>query len=295
MDQQLSNVLARLNARLQPSSQTYRPLIVDRHPIGRVCDAVAGELTRWPALFAVTPDHVELSSRLDSMANRTDALAEVVHALYREGLFTGWRNETCGVALRYGAELLFRIERAALRTFGLTLYAAHINGLSANGKSSGNSCGKDCDMWLARRSMSKQIDPGLLDALVGGGLSEGLGIAETLIKESWEEAGIDASISRQAVAAGAVRVSRPVDNGWHDEILFVHDLTLPAGFLPENKDGEVQQFTRLPLSEVLSLMSDTDDLTIEASIAICDFMIRTGFLHVGMPGYQQLRTLIRCV
>lgn len=291
MDKQLPNVQARLSARLQTPSQPYRPLIVDRHPVGRICDAVAGELTRWPALFAVTPDHVELSPRLNSMESRTDALAEVVHTLYGEGLFTGWRGENCSVALRYGAEPLFRIERAALRTFGLTLYAAHINGLSVNGKS----CGKDCDMWLARRSMSKQIDPGRLDALVGGGLSEGLDIAETLIKESWEEAGIDAAISRQAVAAGAVRVSRPVDNGWHDEILFVHDLTLPAGFLPENKDGEVQQFTRLPLSEVLSLMSDTDDLTIEASIAICDFMIRTGFIHAGMPGYQQLRALIRRV
>jgi 8-oxo-dGTP pyrophosphatase MutT (NUDIX family) len=291
MDKQLPNVQARLSARLQTPSQPYRPLMVDRHPVGRVCDAVVGELTRWPALFAVTPDHVELSPRLNSMESRTDALAEVVHTLYRDGLFTGWRDETCSVAPRYGAAPLFRIERAALRTFGLTLYAAHINGLSVNDKG----CGKGCDMWLARRSMSKQIDPGRLDALVGGGLSEGLGIAETLIKESWEEAGIDASISRQAVAAGAVRVSRPVDNGWHDEILFVHDLTLPAGFLPENKDGEVQQFTRLPLSEVLSLMSDTDDLTIEASIAICDFMIRTGFIHAGMPGYQQLRALIHRV
>lgn len=285
MDAQLSNVLMRLNERLQSPSQSYRPLIVEGHPVGRVCDAVAGELACWPSVFAVTPGYVELSPRLDSVESRTDAMAEVVHALHRDGWLSGWRNENCSVALRYGAKPLFHIERAALRTFGFTLYAAHINGLSVNGDS--------CDMWLARRSLTKQIDPGRLDALVGGGLSDGLGIAETLVKECWEEAGIETSLARQAVAMGPVRVSRPVANGWHDEILFTHDLTLPAGFAPENKDGEVQQFVRLPLPQVLSLMSDTDDLTMEACFAICDFMMRTGFIHAGMAGYEQLRALIR--
>ncbi len=43
-------------------------------------------------------------------------------------------------------------------------------------------------MWIARRSPTKPIDPGMLDNLVGGGLAAGLTVAQTLVKEGWEEA-----------------------------------------------------------------------------------------------------------
>ena len=57
-------------------------------------------------------------------------------------------------------------------------------------------------MWLARRSPTKQIDPGMLDNLVAGGISVGFSARDPLVKEAWEEAGIPAELARKAVASG---------------------------------------------------------------------------------------------
>jgi hypothetical protein len=72
----------------------------------------------------------------------------------------GWRNETfaCWGWLEddwpYTATELFRIERAAFRYFGLRSHAAHVHGMSPDGR-----------MWCGRRSFNKATDPGLLDNL----------------------------------------------------------------------------------------------------------------------------------
>jgi hypothetical protein len=59
-----------------------------------------------------------------------------------------------------------------------------------------------------------------------------------------------------------------------------------------NKDGEVQEFTRLPLPQVLHLMSHSDEVTTEASFVICDYMMRTGFIGPDTPGHAALYALI---
>lgn len=279
------SLLARLHDRCGTSSfHPHLPFVVGPHRVGRISPAVAGELARWPSVFKVTSTQVELCAGLNSIELRTEALSRVAHMLHQEGWFSGWRNETFAVAPAYGEAPLFYLERAAMRAFGLTMYAAHLNGIVA--LDAGD------DMWLARRSMSKQIDPGCYDTLVGGGLGDGRGVTETLIRESWEEAGITPELARQATPAGTVRVSMPVSEGWHDEVIFIHDLPLPAGFAPHNSDGEVDEFVRLPLPEILRLVSDTDDVTVPASFIICDYMLRNGFIAPDTPGYSSLLALI---
>lgn len=280
-----SSPLPRLQQRCAASSEAFRPFVVDGYAVGRVNQAIAGELRRWPAIFSVSPDRVMLSPHLDTVEVRTQALAEIAQALHADGFFSGWRNETYCISTEYGAAPIFHLERAAMRAFGLTMHAAHVNAVIGHGH--------DCRMWLARRSVTKPIDPGLYDTLVGGGLASGLGIAETVVKESWEEAGIAAAIAGTARLAGTVRVRRMVPEGWHEEVIFVHDLWLPAGFQPLNQDGEVGAFLALPLADIFRLVCDTDQVTVEASCIISDFMMRSGFIPSVHPDYQDLRTLMR--
>lgn len=221
------------------------PLLLAGRQIGWLSPALAARLAGWPEVFRVDKEAVSLL--------RHDAIGAVVDQLAREGLIPGWRNE------RYGIEDLFEIERAAARPFGFTTHAVHLNGIVPR-----------LGMWLARRSTAKAIDPGLLDNLVGGGMTAGLSETEVLVKEAWEEAGIEAALARRATRGGTARILREVPEGVQSEMVHVYDLELPAGFSPRNQDGEVSEFLLVPFERVLA-----HDLTLEARLAAQDYFSRT--------------------
>lgn len=212
--------------------------------IGWLTPTLAARLGAWPAVFECGPEKVVLLNIRE--------FPSVVEALAAEGFIPGWRNE------RYRIEDLFEIERAAARPFGLTTHAVQVNGISHDGK-----------MWLARRSATKTIDPGLLDNLVGGGLSAGLSAEQVLIKEAWEEAGIPAETARRARPGGTAHILRAVPEGVQSEAVHVYDLELPDGFQPRNQDGEVSEFLLVELHAVKELA-----LTLEAQLAAKDYFSR---------------------
>jgi 8-oxo-dGTP pyrophosphatase MutT (NUDIX family) len=212
--------------------------------IGWLAPELAARLNGWPEVFRCSPEKVALLKIQD--------FPSVVETLATEGFIPGWRNE------RYQIEDLFEIERAAARPFGLATHAVHVNGISFDGK-----------MWLARRSPTKPIDPGLLDNLVGGGLTAGLSIEQVLIKEAWEEAGIPAELARRARPGGTAHILREVREGVQSETVHVYDLELPAGFQPRNQDGEVSEFLLVESRELERL-----ELTLEAQLAAQDYFSR---------------------
>jgi 8-oxo-dGTP pyrophosphatase MutT (NUDIX family) len=226
-----------------------RFMAAGRH-VGWLRPQLAARLAAWPAVFKSNADGVWLLNK--------EALTQVVEQLAEEGFIPGWRNE------RYGVHGLFEIERAAARPFGLTTYAVHINGISFDEK----------NMWVARRSAGKPIDPGMLDNLVGGGLTAGLSLEEVLVKEAWEEAGIPAELARSAKRGGTVRILREVPEGVQSEVISVYDLVLPAAFEPKNQDGEVAEFHCLPFEEVLRLLRETEQFTLDAALVAMDYFNR---------------------
>jgi len=197
------------------------------------------------------PDRVHVGCGAGFSGDRTDASGPVVEALAREGFIPGWRNE------RYRIAGLFEIERAAARPFGFTTQAVHLNGIAGD------------RMWLARRSPTKQIDPGMLDNLVAGGISVGFSAETTLVKEAWEEAGIPAELARGATASGTISVLREVAEGVQSEVVSIYDLELPEGFQPHNQDGEVSEFRRLTFSAI-----EREVLTYEAALVAQDYLKR---------------------
>ena len=128
-------------------------------PVGWLRRAHAQRLLAWPEIFKRDARGVRIAETLDSAEARSDAVGAVIRALYDEGVITGWRDESYAVVTEFDAQPLFHIERAAARFFGTTTYAAHANGYCGSGAA--------CEMWLARRSATKPIDPGMLDNLVG--------------------------------------------------------------------------------------------------------------------------------
>jgi hypothetical protein len=57
--------------------------------------------------------------------------------------------------------------------------------------------------------------PGYLDNSVGGGISSGMGILESLVKESMEEASIEEDIIRKyARATGSISYFYKTSKGW---------------------------------------------------------------------------------
>ena len=221
------------------------PLLLAGRQIGWLAPALAARLAGWPEVFRIDRETVSLL--------RHDAIQAVVEQLGQEGLIPGWRNE------RYSIEDLFEVERAAARPFGFTTQAVHVNGIVPGS-----------GMWLARRSLSKPTDPGLLDNLVGGGMTAGLSATEVLVKEAWEEAGIQEALARKAMRGGTARILREVPEGVQSEVVHIYDLELPAGFAPRNQDGEVAEFVLLPFERVLA-----QDLTLEARLAAQDYFSRT--------------------
>lgn len=240
----------------------------------------ADHLDAWPGYFAIRPRGVGMLGDFASAEHRSALLAEVVETLAAEDAVHGWRGELITVAESFYAPPLFHIERAASRYFGLTVYAAHLNGLTIrNGET---------HMWIAKRAHSKAIDPGKLDNLAAGRISRGFSPQQTMAKEAWEEAGVPAEIVQHAIGAGAVQCKYLVDEGLHHEIVFAHDLMLPEHFAPANQDGEVAEFRCHSIAEVMRMLETPTQFTVDAALVIIDCLIRRGHIGSDRDDYLQL-------
>ena len=224
-------------------AERFVPLTLGGKRIGWLRPELAARLGQWKQAFSASPDRVQLLE--------PDLLPPIVEQLAEEGFIPGWRNERYRIADR------FEIERAAARPFGLTTQAVHLNGIAGE------------RMWLARRSATKQIDPGMLDNLVAGGIASGLSAFDTLVKEAWEEAGLPADLAGKATACGTISVLREVPEGVQSETVSIYDLELPEDFHPQNQDGEVSEFRLLTFSEV-----ERETLTFEAALVARHYLQR---------------------
>ena len=260
------------------------PFYVKEHVVGWLRPSFADRLRRWPHVFEVGEAYVNLKAKPDTAAGRTEAMAEVTRELARDGVLTGWRDEMVSIAPAYGQPELLRIERAASRHFGIMAYGAHLNGFVRRGGMT--------HVWIARRSPDKPVDPDKLDNLVGGRISAGMSVDETLRKESWEEAGMSPGLLGGLNCVSAVRVEYSVPEGLHREILFVHDLVLPEDFKPQNQDGEVSEIRCMPVEDVLASIL-AGEFTLDAGVVMIDGLLRLGAVLPEDTQYLDLLRLMK--
>jgi len=257
------------------------PLVAGTDRIGMLRRDNAAALRRFPELFAVEDDQVRLLANGDAAAV-SQVVEEVVDALVVEHRIPKWRNETFDVTPRWGASAVFRLDRGAVPFFGTRAYGVHLNGFRRDGST--------LFLWVGRRSPDKRVAPDKLDNMVAGGIGNGHGVAETLLKEGEEEASIPANLTRGAVPVGAVSYRMETRLGIRDDVLFVYDLEMPADFVPKNRDGEIVEFELMPAAAVLERVRTTEDFKFNVSLVILDFALRHGLLHPDDPEYLEVAT-----
>ena len=183
------------------------------------------------------------------------ALAGIADGLRTLGLAGAWRNELLSVDDESGAHI-GAIERAAVRPLGIATHAVHLVGWAEQG-----------GVWVQQRAFDKATDPGLWDTLMGGLMAAGESVNDTLVRETWEEAGLHVEQLRDVAARGTLTVRRPVTSGYMIEHIHVFDATLPSGLVPQNQDGEVAAFACLSVDELTRRLHD-GAFTLEAALIL---------------------------
>jgi 8-oxo-dGTP pyrophosphatase MutT (NUDIX family) len=197
------------------------------------------------------------------------ALHGIAAALARRGLCR-WRGEAFDVRADADPDgpALARIDRGALPAFGIVATGAHVNGLVRRADG--------LHVWVARRAATKSLDPGKLDHVTAGGVPAGLTPFETVVKEAEEEAAIPPAVARRAreVARIVYAIERP--EGLRRDRIHCYDLELPADFVPQAADGEVESFALWPIGRAFAGVRDTDAFKFNVNLVLIDLFLRLG-------------------
>lgn len=263
----------------------YRRFMVAGRHMGWVVPDFARELAAFPRVFYLTDREVNLHERFMTAEERSRAVAEVLETMRAQGKVPGWRNELYPVNRRFADAPLLLMERAATHLFGVPSYGINVNGLVRDGG--------DWKVWVARRSAVKQIDPNMLDLIVGGGLPHGISIRDNLLKECAEEAGIPKALARHAKPVSLLTLTIEAPEGLRVGVQFNFDLELPADFTPRNEDGEVAGFQLWTLDQLEQSLRTADEFMYDVALANLDLLIRLGRVGPDDRDYLDLVAQLR--
>ncbi|HEY9569208.1 MAG TPA: DUF4743 domain-containing protein [Thalassobaculum sp.] len=258
----------------------FVPFHVGTARVGWIRRPFSLELMRFGTLFHVFEDLVHLEPDLRTPADRTAAVADALAALAEDGLTERLRGEMYPVIERLGAEPLFDMDRGAVTAFGIANRGFHLNGLVGAGDAT--------RMWIARRALDKTTYPGKLDNMVAGGHPAGLTPLQNLLKECAEEAGLPEALARRARPVSMVSYTMEVPEGLRRHAFWAYDLDVPASFVPEPVDGEVDSFTLLPVDAVAGLVEGSDDFQYNCNLVIIDWLMRSGRIDAEHPDFHEI-------
>jgi 8-oxo-dGTP pyrophosphatase MutT (NUDIX family) len=239
---------------------------VDNERVGSVDEAHLSALQPWGRWLELRAQAVVLTA---APSERDAVFSEMNHRLREQGLIRAWRDEPFPLLCPRTGAVRAVFERASARFWGTLTLGAHCNGWVADED------GKPARMWIARRSLTKATDPGLLDNLIGGGVPHGQTPDETLVREGFEEAGLSPAQMARAVPGRVIELDRDIPEGRQFERLHVFDLQLQPGERPVNQDGEVGEVQLWAMSEVVRQAASAQ-MTVDASLVTLDFLVRHG-------------------
>jgi 8-oxo-dGTP pyrophosphatase MutT (NUDIX family) len=200
------------------------------HRVGSIEPAIAARLAAAGLPLAACADGFIVAAPADR------SLAAIARWLHGERIAAHWRDELLAV-VDDGGRAVATIERAVVRILGLATTAVHLVGYAEDGA-----------VWVQLRARSKSTDPGLWDTLMGGQVSAGESIADTLARETMEEAGLALADLGELERAAPVLLRRPVREGYMVERIEVFRARVAAGATPTNRDGEVERFECLAVA-----------------------------------------------
>ena len=128
-----------------------------------------------------------------------------------------------------------------------------------------------------------------------GGQPSGLSFDDNVRKECEEEASLPPEIINELQPTGAVNYRYTTRKGLSTATIVTYDLELPPGLLPLCADGEVEEFTLMPLDEVLrSLREDLPLWRPNAALVAIDFLVKRGIIdRHNEPAYEAIAAGLR--
>lgn len=259
----------------------FRPFTVEGKRLGSVRDDFAARLAGFPDVFVVSDTAVALHPVLTSPDQRGAAVTKVMQSLRADGLLPPPRNELYPIVAQWGEPAAFLLDRAWVMVLGAKAFGLHVNGIVRDGGTT--------RLWIGKRALDREVEPGKLDNMIAGGQPAGLSLAENLLKEAAEEAGLAPTLAGQAKPVGALTYCMEGDLGLKPDTMFLYDLELSTEFRPQNTDGEISGFTLMDLDAVAERVRTSFDFKFNVALVLIDLLIREGRLDPDRePDYMAL-------
>ena len=248
---------------MQPPLRPRVPFWIGTHPVGSVEPGVL------ECLHGLVQPHCRDGQSgwvlQQGQGDASTGLHQLALGLRDAGRAAAWRHEQLQVCAPDGQRLA-TVERAVVRPLGIATKAVHLVASASDGR-----------MWVQQRSLCKPNDPGRWDTLMGGMVSAADDLPQALARETWEEAGLRLDQLQGLVHGGCVGFRRPSggdgneqDIGYTMEDIDWFHAVLPEGVVPQNQDGEVEQFVLLERA-ALEPMLEQGLFTLEAALVVAAF------------------------
>lgn len=266
----------------QPPSELYTLVSHNgAQSLGYIVPLVAQELSRFKDVFVFTSKTITIHHNLDTIDKRNQAFARVASDLKQNGFIKGWRDELFTIYYPTHEPYLL-VERAFSPLLGIVMYGIHVNGYIPSHLSSDG----EIKFWIPKRSKTKSTYPGMLDNTIGGGIGYPYGVFETVVKESYEEAGFDKSfIIKNTKAAGTVSyifcdLETEYDQSIglvQPEVQYIYDLVCDETVAPKPIDNEAESFHLMTFKQVWENVVN-GQFKPNCALIIIDFLIRHGYI-----------------
>lgn len=240
----------------QPPLKPRMPLYIGEAHVGSVEEGIAQRLLQQHFF------RQEAGQLVLAPDSATMVLQDVALWLRENGLAAKWRDEQLAV-LDSAGQTHATVERAVIRTLGMTSVAVHLFGRLADGR-----------IWLQRRALDKATDPGKLDTLAGGLVAADEPLDVALERETWEEAGVRWPQVKDVRKGEMFVVQCPIDErigGYMIEQCHWYTAQLADDVLPVNQDGEVAEFVLLSPEDMVQAML-AGDCAAEAALIFARVM-----------------------
>lgn len=253
LDARFARALHRAQQLPPPGS---RPLTVQARVAGWIMPRATEVIADLPGVH-IEHEAAHIAAALPQGLDLDAVLRRIADTLQAAQCLRTWRDELLDVVGE--GRTLGRIERAAVRPLGLLTQAVHLNAWARDGR-----------LWIARRALDKSTDPGLWDTLVGGLVSADEDCETALLRESLEEAGLQAAdIADRGPLRMTLRMHRRLPEGYQVENLLLSDCVLDDAVRPANMDGEVSEIRCVPVADLWQMLRQ-GAFTLEAELAILD-------------------------
>lgn len=264
--------------------------------LGYLLKLVVDEMRHFAEIFEVDylNRKVAFHEKLNTKELREEALRIVGEKWKRENKFEtlrGWRNEEYTI-YDQNKEPYFNLERSMCPLFGVVMYGVHINGYVKNELG-------EYSLWIPRRAQDKPTYPGMLDNTVGGGLGYPYGPLETVYKECYEEAGLEASYLKERMySCGMISYLyqlKPYDFETElglvqPEVEYIYDIEMDSETIPHPVDHESEDFRLMTIGEIKTRLFN-GEFKDNCGAVIIDFMIRHSLITPELePDYLEINS-----